>query len=90
MKHSLPMKVSGSMQIPANRMNIHPNEGFDLGLMTTKYTLEMDDLGSVEVFLLNECPKETLQLNYKTWEKLGKPGKVIMELEEGKLSLKLT
>lgn len=82
------MRVAGSMQLPPNRLNIHPNEGFDLGLMTTHYCLEMEQVGPVEVYLLNECPKETLQINYKVWEKLGKPGKVIMELDEGHLSLK--
>ncbi|OHD13111.1 MAG: hypothetical protein A2Z96_00290 [Spirochaetes bacterium GWB1_48_6] len=89
MKYSVPLKVNSSMSMAANRLHIHPNEGFDLGLMTTHYDIELDNVGPMEIWLLNECPKQTLELNSKIWEKMGKPGKVVLQMDEGKLKAQI-
>ncbi len=65
-------------------INIHPNDGFDLGLMTTEHTVDIHvgpehDPGSVEVdgfhrgtlHLKNEVRAGHIELSLKSTEKLG-------------------
>jgi len=88
MKETGPLRVRGVHSLPENRLNIHPNEGADLGLMTTRYSVDLDGTGPSEIFLLNECPPETIEINSKKWEKLGKPSKAKLAYEEGKLYIR--
>ncbi len=88
MKETGPLQVRSVFSLPENRVNIHPNEGADLGLWTTKYAVELEGTGPSEIYLLNECPKETIELSPKKWEKLGKPKTAILGYEDGKLVIK--
>jgi hypothetical protein len=82
-----PLKALCSARLPDNRLNIHPNEGADIGLMMTKHSARFADGGEVELHLLNECPKESVELSSRLWEKLGKPAKVRLGYEDGTLSI---
>lgn len=70
-----------SMNLPENRLNLHPNEGADLGLMTARHDVAMSEDGRAEIFLLNECPKESVEIGLKLWEKLGKPSKAVLSYD---------
>lgn len=100
MKKTGPLRVSGSTAIQAGRFHIHPNEGFDLGLMTTAYRVNLvtgvdlqhfaqgeGETQPATVWLLNECPQQTLQLNFKQWEIFGKPEKAMLLYEGDRLYL---
>jgi hypothetical protein len=67
--------------LPENRLNIHPNEGADIGMMMTEYSVRTGEGQAVEVHLLNNCPPESVELNTRLWEKLGKPSKVTLGLD---------
>jgi hypothetical protein len=82
-----PLRILCSHSLPENRLNIHPNEGADIGLMMTRYAAESVDGTPFDIHLLNECPKESLELSSKMWDKLGRPAKVILSLENGKLGI---
>lgn len=87
MKSTMPLRTLCSTSLPENRLNIHPNEGADIGLMMTCYTAHFGELGDMDVRLLNECPKESIELSPKLWEKLGKPTKVRLGFEDGQLNI---
>jgi hypothetical protein len=87
MKSTSPLKTLCSTKLPENRLNIHPNEGADIGLMMTKYSARYKDGMDVELQLLNECPMESVELSSRMWEKLGKPSKVRLGYENGTLSI---
>jgi hypothetical protein len=87
MKSTSPLKALCSMRLPENRLNIHPNEGADIGLMMTQYSARSKDGTAIELQLLNECPKESVELSSRMWEKLGKPSKVRLGYENGTLSI---
>jgi hypothetical protein len=71
--------------LKANEVSIHPNEGFDLGMMTTAYDVELDGSGPALVKLLNECPKESFELPPKLYERYGKPRQAILKYDGAKL-----
>jgi hypothetical protein len=81
------LTVLCSARIPANRLNIHPNEGADIGLMMTRHSASTEGGASIEVCLLNECPKESVEINAGLWERLGKPSKVVLGYEDGRLEI---
>lgn len=76
MKSTSALKALCSNYLPENRLNIHPNEGADIGLMMTQYCARYKDGIEVELHLLNECPPESVELSSRMWEKLGRPAKV--------------
>ena len=78
MKKTAPLKIFCSTRLPEFRLNIHPNEGADLGLMTTRHSVEIGEGIKAELHLLNECPRESLELNTRFWERLGKPTKAVL------------
>jgi hypothetical protein len=78
MKRTLPLRILCSADMPANRLNIHPNEGADLGLMMTRYSVNMDEGIQTELHLVNECPKESVEIGRKLWEKLGRPARAVL------------
>jgi hypothetical protein len=82
-----PLKILCSHSLPENRLNIHPNEGADIGLMMTHYSTQTGDGLPVDIHLLNECPKESVELSTKLWERLGKPKKVVLEIDGGRLRI---
>jgi hypothetical protein len=72
--------------MPEDRINIHPNEGADLGMMTTSYTVAYEG-GQLQVYLLNECGKECVELPAKLWERIGRPPKLILEFDGSSLKM---
>jgi len=81
MKSTTPLRILCSASLPENRLNLHPNEGADLGLMMTRYSVDVGEVGKAELHLLNECPKESLELSAKFWEKLGRPSRAILSYD---------
>jgi len=68
---------------------IHPNDGYDLGMMTDRYTVTMKDKSgdlAGEVLLKNECNTGTVILNLGFWEEIGKPKKIKLEYKDGNIS----
>ncbi len=82
-----PLKTICQSGLAENRFNIHPNDGFDLGLMTTHYSVEIEGGQSAEIWLLNECPQDCVQINTKVWERLGKPQRAVLRYDGKLLSL---
>jgi hypothetical protein len=78
MRSTTPLRILCATGLPENRLNLHPNEGADLGLMLTRYSVDIGEGGTAELHLLNDCPKESLELSPKFWEKLGRPSKAVL------------
>jgi len=91
MKKTGALKVLKSSRVTTSEFSIHPNDGFDLGLMTTQYEIQVFHGVSLDEFtqgkgagtpaklkLLNECPKESFEVHPKVWESLGSPKTVIL------------
>lgn len=83
---------------PLGKVVVHPNEGFDLGLMNTCYPVkvylnipladfqqEKTEAMQGQIFLENTCRKAYAELSQKTWNKMGSPENVILIYENGKL-----
>ncbi len=87
MKSTEPLRALCKPGLAANRINMHPNEGFDLGLMTTRHEVEVEGLGKAEVWLLNDCPKESFELNPGVWERYGKPARAVLSFDGAKLRI---
>lgn len=85
MKRTPELRALCTPSLKANEIYIHPNEGFDLGMMTTAYDVELDGSGPTLVKLLNECPKESVELPSKLFEKLGKPKRAVLSYDGVKL-----
>lgn len=92
MKKTVSLKVSLSTAVARNHLVLHPNEGFDLGLMRLGHPLVLcRDLGleeylkggvgeieEVHIDLLNECPRETLLMGMGLHKVLGEPTKAVI------------
>ena len=87
MKSTTPLTILCSARLPENTLNMHPNEGADLGLMMTRYSVEIQDGARAEIRLLNECPKESVEIGQRFWERLGKPSKAILSLDGSVLKI---
>lgn len=99
MKKTVPLNVASSQHFPSGRFALHPNEGFDLGMMTKTYAVQwctevsLNDFvkgstgtsNDVNVDLLNECPPKTLQMNVFQWKKIGMPPKVVVVYDGNRL-----
>jgi hypothetical protein len=87
------MRKTGSLRVlcpyglPDSRLNIHPNEGADLGMLTLCNSVTLYEGVKGEVRLLNECPRETVEISPKFWEKIGKPSRAVLSLDGDKLSI---
>ena len=91
------LKTAPSQHLPRGHVGLHPNDGFDLGLMTKSHhvdwctELEGADflkgasgtILSAKIELLNQCPHHTLQLNIHEWKQAGAPEYVVL-LFDGK------
>jgi len=92
MKKTQAVKVSVSTAVDRVHLVMHPNEGFDLGLMRIAHPVQLcrgigveDYLKGgdgvcemVNVSLLNECPKETLLVGTALYKLLGEPAKAVI------------
>ena len=81
MRSTTPLRLLCAPGMPDYRINMHPNEGADLGLMMTSYSVTLGDGGYAELHLRNDCPKESVEVNPRFWERLGKPSKAVLTLE---------
>lgn len=71
--------------LKADEIHIHPNEGFDLGMMTTSYDVVLDGDMPAKVKLINDCPAESIEFPPRLYEKLGKPKRAILQYDGTKL-----
>jgi len=92
MKKTVTLKVGLSTSLEKDHLVLHPNEGFDLGLMRVGHPLCLcreltveqflkGEVGSpvmVHVDLLNDCPKETLLLGNGLLRTLGEPTRAVL------------
>jgi hypothetical protein len=83
-----PLRVVCSPGLPDFRLNLHPNDGADLGLMTIRHSVDLDGGSPVEVRLLNECPAGRLEIGTRFWDRIGRPERVMLSLEGETLSFK--
>lgn len=81
MKSTPELRILCQPRLKADEVSIHPNEGFDLGMMTTAYDVQIDGSGPARIKLLNECPKETLELPPKLYEKYGNPKRGVVKYD---------
>ncbi len=86
MKETSTLTVLGDISFDEKTLVIHPNDGFDLGLMTTEHVVKiyygpdasvMEDDGATfihgNLYLKNECKMGQVELSLKAAERLGKP-----------------
>jgi hypothetical protein len=102
MKHtSSPLTVLVDSSFDSGKVVIHPNSGFDLGIMTTNHPVliyandKLEDFKSKncfprnrgEIWLENNCKHNTVELSKDFWIKIGKPRKIVMIYEDQRLLL---
>ena len=98
MKNTGILNVLGDFSMAEDTVVIHPNDGFDLGMMMTSYPIYLyrgatfdeftrgnGDKLSGKILLKNECRLGTVEMSTKSWEKMGKPKKVQLFYEEPNL-----
>lgn len=104
MKKTGALKVSVSTAVDRVHLVMHPNEGFDLGLMRIAHPVRLcrgigieDYLKGgegtsemVDVSLLNECPKETILVGTALYKLLGEPSKAVVLFDGQRLYLHKT
>ena len=87
MKKTGSLKISVSTSVDRTHLVMHPNEGFDLGLLRIAHPVRLcrdipveDYLKGesgvnepIAVSLLNECPKETMLVGPALHKLLGEP-----------------
>jgi hypothetical protein len=90
MKKTSSLRVFTDLSLPKNRIIIHPNDGFDLGL-TGKHKLcalylNSRDISVMEkqaylhgcVVLDNSCHSGTVNINTKIWKSMGRPHNAVL------------
>ncbi|HKJ84442.1 MAG TPA: hypothetical protein VKA06_00120 [Spirochaetia bacterium] len=96
MSSTSPLTVLGDFSMDEKTINMHPNDGFDLGLMTTEHVVRIhvgeetesgdlpDDAFTYgKLHLKNEVRNGYLELGLKSAEKLGAVKKAIVHYEKG-------
>ena len=92
MKKTVSLKVSVSTAVDRVHLVMHPNEGFDLGLMRVAHPVKLcrnlpiedylkggeGDVEMVDISLLNECPKQTILVGLTLHKLLGEPNKAVV------------
>ena len=100
MKRTQPLKVMIDASFPMGKAVIHPNDGFDLGLMNTSHpvkvflNLSLDDfreskgdLIQGQIMLENTCRKGCAEISKKCWEKMQCPDNILIVYDSNKLLL---
>ncbi len=100
MHRTEPLTVLGDYSSNEDAIVVHPNDGFDLKLMTTEHPVEiyagcsLDEFlsGAAEgiagvIHLRNECRANTVELSSRTVERLGKPRQIVLVMQDGRLLL---
>lgn len=98
MKKTGALNVLGDFSMKDDILVIHPNDGFDLGLMQTSYSVYIfsgctfaefeDGTGNKvggKILLENKCRSGTVEMGKRVWEKIGKPKKVELLYHETKV-----
>jgi len=91
-----PLTVLGDYSMDEKTINIHPNDGFDLGLMTTEYVVRIhvgeeadpdalsdDAFVHGRIFLKNEVRNGHVELGLRNAERLGDARRAIIRYEKG-------
>jgi hypothetical protein len=81
-----------------NNIIIHPNEGYDLGLINhstpvkiyantsiDKFKIAEENISEGSVVLENSCKQGNVQLSKKFWNLIGKPQQVRLHYEDNKI-----
>ena len=92
------LKAMGDIRLPRDVLVMHPNDGYDLGLLSSHNAVHVFLGGSLEDFetgrgdgltgnlhLRNDCANSTLRMNMAWWKELGKPGSVRLICRRGSL-----
>jgi hypothetical protein len=95
-KQTAELSVLGDFSFDEKTINIHPNDGYDIGLMTSSHVVRIfagctpqefaDGTGAHvfgTLFLKNECRMGTVEMSLKTAGKLGRTRKARLLLEDG-------
>jgi hypothetical protein len=95
-KSTAALSVLSDFSIDERTIHIHPNDGFDLGLMTTEYTIRMHvgaetDPSSLEekdfvygkILLKNEVRGGHVELGHRSTERLDGANRAIVHYEPG-------
>ncbi len=94
------LTVETDIRISRDKLIIHPNDGYDLGLMNRQYDVGMFFNEKIEVFekstpatvngsilLENNCRHGAIAMSKKQWQELGQPEKIMLVYNEGNLLL---
>lgn len=87
------LKVLADYSFSEKMLVVNPNDGFDLGLMTTEVTVFLHTSGSIDdlrqpgsegfparLYQKNECRLGTVEMSLATSEKMGSPRHVRLHL----------
>ena len=98
MKATNNLTVLGNFGMKKNVLTIHPNDGYDIDLLGTSNDVkifvnveeEVFKLGNVqfvngEILLENKAQVGTATMNQSYWKELGKPKRIVLTHEEGKI-----
>lgn len=84
MKSTSTLRALCQPSLKPGQISLHPNDGFDLGMMTTGYDVELDG-APVHVKLLNECPRDCLELSPLLFAKFGRPTHAVVKYDGSRL-----
>ena len=98
MKHTEELTVINDLSLKEHEVVIHPNDGYDLGLLDKHNYIKLFSTKTLEEFkkedgrympgqlsLANECRTGTVMISSKHWNSLGKPKKVKLIYKDKKL-----
>jgi hypothetical protein len=98
MKCTSELSVLGDFSMKSDKLVMHPNDGYDLGLMQTDHPVRIFSNISLEemtsgkapflqgkILLSNQCTSGVVQMNLQFWHKMGKPRRVKLFLEDNKV-----
>jgi hypothetical protein len=94
-KHTQGLHVFVDNALTIGELVIHPNDGFDLGLITTQHPVSIYNDPPSEpaprprqagkIYLRNSCRSGTLQVSKKQWELMGREKSVTLFIKTDKL-----
>ena len=100
MKKLGPLSILADYSFDDKTLVIHPNDGYDLDLMTTSYVVKIYIAASEEdvlndkasfhwgkIHLKNECRLGTIEMSLRLTERMSKPNKLHLLMIDDKLLL---
>ena len=100
MKRSELLKVIPDTGFAPGKLVMHPNEGYDLGLMRQSHDIEVCINQPLEafskgscphisgsLFLENECRHGVVEMSKKQWTEMGRPDQVLVVHNDGRILL---